>query len=201
MKFAFTLLATLATLASFSQLKELKVVEVENNGTVPGTTYRIYAVVESDSTQIVAVYGEAGSEMKVTTTTSFYQSPIGGESSSNLNRKLLKDNEELKYDSYVTLGDMDNYQNKCNTSTIDLSDFEEGNNIESVDGVYYALPYSKQCYPDERGRVLLMQLTTTGKVEGKINILGRHVISDRITDQGFKEFESWNELGLTFVCE
>lgn len=174
LKIVFSFLALCLTVISYAQVTGIVVEEVDNGGSVKGRTIRVYAVLANDSDQVFMVYGEKNHPMYIRSTKAFYQSDMAGASARDSNRKVSNDNPSVKYDSWLTIGATDNYDN--NTSlTIDTEDFEKsGAEIATNEGAWYALPNSKQCYPDGQKRVLLMQLTSEGGMEGKFSIMGRN---------------------------
>ena len=113
-----TLGLTLAVTASASaQVVRLEVDYIDNMGKVPGDTYRIYAVMESEGDILDAVYGEASAPMRVSATKPFYQHPKGGALSADIQRYDTTLDETLLYDSWVTIGAEDNYMNAVSVSS------------------------------------------------------------------------------------
>jgi len=165
--------ACIASLAAFSQVKGVVVEEVDNAGAVAGRTYRIYIELTNDSDAVHMIYGDANHPLEIKSTKPFYQAAQGGPLSLNINRKLAKENPEVRYDSYLTIGYLDNYENSIN-QLLDLAEFEKsGAAIRTNDGAWYCLPGKPQTYAGTSKRVLVMQLTTEGKVSGKFSIMGK----------------------------
>ena len=58
-----------------AQFKSLLVEEIDNQGTVPGRTYRIYAQMEAEGDVIDAVFGDGQDYLEVSSTCLLYTSP------------------------------------------------------------------------------------------------------------------------------
>ncbi len=174
MRILFFGLSMLAGLSASSQLHELIVEEVENGGSVPGRTFRLYAVLESEKDQLHMVYGDAQHPLEISSSKPFYQSPQGGASSSDINRKLASENPSVRYDSWLTIGALDNYDNNTTLFLINTEPFEKkGEAIKTTDGAWFCVPGKEQTFPDEQRRVLIGQFTTTGIIQGRISVMGK----------------------------
>ncbi len=173
-KITLTLVLAIFGLVSYSQFDRLVVEEVANGGIVPGKTYRVYAVLQNVGDQLHAVYGIEGHKMEISSTKPFYQHPQGGGTSKEINKATAEDVDQLKFDSWVTIGLENHYVNSVNTFIIDLTSFEEGNALVTSDGAWFVTADNFQGHATEDKKILLMQLTTEGKVDGIINLQGRH---------------------------
>ncbi len=172
-KLLFILAAFVSSTMSFAQVKGVVVEEVDNAGAVAGRTYRIYIELTNDSDAVHMVYGDANHPLEIKSTKPFYQSTQGGPLSSNINRKMAKENAQVRYDSFLTIGYLDNYENAIN-QLLDLTEFEKsGGAVRTNDGAWYCLPGKPQTYAGSGKRVLIMQITTEGKVSGKFSIMGK----------------------------
>jgi hypothetical protein len=91
----------------------------------------------------------------------------------------------------VTIGAEDNYENSMNTLNMDFTAFEEkGAAINSgKEGAWFCLPTDKQGACGDNKRVLLMQLTSQGKISGKLSIMGKT-----------KDGTSYTKYNQTFEC-
>ena len=185
--------SVLLALSGVAQFKELVFEKIDNKGLVPGTTWRIYAGMESVNDHVHAVYATAGKPLSIKTTTSFYQHQYGAGTTAGINSELIKEKPELGFDSWVTLGMEDNsmdtvyhqveilpdsvmhYENTLNVMTLDLSSFERGGNLEIIDGAWFCIPTMPQIYAGKEKRVLIMQLTSDGVIDGLINMQGKSV--------------------------
>lgn len=173
MKYLFSLCIALFSFSSWAQVQRVEVEAIDNGAAVPGKTIRVYLVLANDSDQVYTVYGEGIHLMEIKSTKPFYQSTLGGATSRFVNKKLAKENPEVRYDSWLTIGAEDNYNNNTDL-LLDTQSFEkEGSSISTKDGAWYALPGNKQCYPDAKKRVLIMQLTSEGTMTGKFSVMGK----------------------------
>ena len=160
--------------AQFVRL-EVDVVAEHTEGDLEGhKTYRVYGVFESSGDIVDAIYGEKSAPLEVKSTTSFYQHERGGALSTEIQRSDITVAPELAYDSWVTIGLEDNYLNVLSGFIMEFGDFEEnGGPIATNNGAWFVTPDKRQALAGPSKRVLFMQLTTDGKVEGVINIHGR----------------------------
>ncbi len=161
----------------FSQFKQVVVEEVDNEGKVPGRTYRVYAEMTNIKDQVYVIFGDSVHKLEIKSTKPFYQSKDGGALAKNSNRKEVADNKLLKYDSWITIGAEDNYENNVNVLSVNLEDFEEKGGAISVkkDGAWFCIPTDKQAWCINNKKMLLMQLTTEGEITGKFSIMGKSV--------------------------
>lgn len=166
------LIALLVTTNAVAQFQRLEIEQVDNGGAVAGRTYRIYIVLANDSDQVHMIYGEPTHPMDIKSTKPFFQSSLGGATSKQIGRKIAKEKADVRYDSYVTIGAEDNYDNNTET-LLDTEQFEKGGAISTSDGAWYCLPGSKLGYAGTDKKVLIMQLTTEGDVSGTFNVMGR----------------------------
>ena len=178
----FTLIFTTALLSMMflqsseasAQFVRLDVEEIDNGGIVPGKTFRVYAVFTNSGDILDAVYGEASAALKISSTKSFYQHPKGGPLSTDIQRYDMSVNPELAFDSWVTIGSEDNYMNALSGFIMEFGTFEtEGGEISTDNGAWFVTPDKRQSMAPDSKRILLMQLTTEGKVDGLINLHGR----------------------------
>ena len=196
------LLLVTTTYAS-AQFVRLEVDYIDNMDKVPGDTYRVYAVMENEGDILDAVYGEASAPLRVSSTKPFYQHPKGGALSADIQRYDTTLDETLLYDSWVTIGAEDNYMNAVSGFIMEdaLALFDQGNELVTNDGAWFVTPDKRQAAAGPSKRILLMQLTTSGDVEGLINLHGRTktVMDSEGNPLGAPEVIK-NE-GLTFVCQ
>jgi hypothetical protein len=159
------------------QFQELVIEEVDNNGVVDGRTWRIYALMENPGDVIDAIYGEEKAALWIRSEKGFYQHPKGGALASQVQRYDVENDRTLRYDSWFTIGKSDNYLNKVASFPPDLSfdTFESGGNFESNNGAWFVVPTEFQAQAPSDRKILLMQLTSTGPIEGLINVHGREV--------------------------
>ncbi|MCC6600314.1 MAG: hypothetical protein IT223_06530 [Crocinitomicaceae bacterium] len=174
MKYISTLFLLIFFINCSAQFNKVSVEEVDNGGNVPGRTYRVYIELLNDSDQVHMVYGEAQHPLDIRSSKPFYQSEYGGALSNQVNRKASKENAGLRFDSWITIGATDNYDNQTTNFLINVDDFEKkGGAIKTSDGAWFVTPGNPQAYAGSAQRVLIMQLTTEGKITGKFSIMGR----------------------------
>jgi hypothetical protein len=174
-----------------AQFKGFITEQVENEGKVPGKTWRIYAEMTNAGDQLFVVFGDSVHKIEIKSTKPFFQSKAGGALSKDCNRKEAVENEQLKCDSWITIGAEDNYDNNMNTLNLDLSLFEsQGAAIDSgKEGAWFCIPTDKQAYCGDDKRILLMQLTTEGRINGKLSLMGKS-----------KDGVSYTKYDQTFEC-
>jgi hypothetical protein len=205
----FTLIFTTALLSMMflqsseasAQFVRLDVEEIDNGGIVPGNTFRVYAVFTNSGDILDAVYGEASAALKISSTKSFYQHPKGGPLSTDIQRYDMSVNPELAFDSWVTIGSEDNYMNALSGFIMEFGTFEtEGGEISTDNGAWFVTPDKRQSMAPDSKRILLMQLTTEGKVDGLINLHGRTkaVYKDEVQIGGGEQIKAE---GLRFIAE
>jgi len=160
---------------AFAQFDQLVIEEVDNSGVVAGQTWRVYAQMQSPGDVIDAVFGEEDSPMWLRAEDGFYQHPQGGALASEVQRYDVENDRSLRYDSWFTIGKSDNYLNKVSSFPPDLSfaGFEAGGNFETNNGAWFVVPTEFQAQAPSDRKILLMQLTSTGPIEGVINLHGR----------------------------
>ena len=198
----FVLLLGTTTYVS-AQFVRLEVDYIDNMGKVPGDTYRVYAVMENEGDILDAVYGEASAPLKVSSTKPFYQHPKGGALSADIQRYDTTLDETLLYDSWVTIGAEDNYMNAVSGFIMEdaLALFDQGNELVTNDGAWFVTPDKRQAAAGPSKRILLMQLTTLGDVEGLINLHGRTKTVMDSEGNPLGAPEAIKNEGLTFVCQ
>lgn len=175
-KLTFTLAAFFMAAMASAQFVRIEVEQVPNGGKVPGNTYRIYAVMENPNDIIDAVFADEKNPLEISSTKTFYQHPQGGALSADIMRFDVQNDAKLSFDSWFTIGAEDNYNNYLMPflmDSVDVKPFEAGDNFFSTTCAWFATPDRRQTFAPSNGKILLMQLTTPGKVTGKINIHGR----------------------------
>jgi hypothetical protein len=82
-----------------------------------------------------------------------------------------------------------------------LSVFDKGEMLSTNDGAWFVTPDKRQAAAGPSKRILLMQLTSTGEINGLINLHGRTkaVTDSEGTPVGAPEVIQSE--GLTFVCQ
>lgn len=191
------------SMASFAQVKGVYVEEIDNNGIVPGRTYRIYLECTSAADRVVNIFAYEGYDMYWRSTKPFFQSAYGGPLSTSIIRATLRDKPELRYDSWFTIGYVDNYSNAVSGFNLNFDKFENGEELVSSDGAFYVTPDKPQCKPNDDLRVLIAQLTTEGIITAKFSVQGRTIKEGTIdpeTGKGSVEWDNWQIHDLTFTA-
>ena len=140
------------------------------------TTYRVYLTTPSTDDFVSAVIGDDDTPLFLNTTTSFYQDALGGTSPSAISPLLYGTFPDLAYDSWVTIGSENQIDNAMIDIGIDWTEFENGGNIETDNGIWFSIPNDMQGFAGDDLRVLIGQFTTFGwdsQIYGSINLQGR----------------------------
>ena len=151
-------------------------IEATDGGLGFGTTYRIYADVDTGD-QLNAVFGDGVDPISISTTTSFYQHEAGGATVANQTDFMLNLFPSLALDSYVTIG-LDNAEGNAMLEIgIDWTDFEDnGGAISSDNGSWFATPDDPQVLAGDDLRVMVGNFTmygTDSHVMGVLNLQGK----------------------------
>lgn len=202
-KLTLTLLTVIIGVAASAQFQRLEVKEIPNDGSVPGKTYRIYAVMAAPNDVIDAVFADENNPLEIVSTKPFYQHAKGGFLAVDVQRFDVQNDAKLKYDSWFTIGSEDNYNNYLMPFLMDegeVAEFESGGKFSTTSSAWFVTPDRRQAFADQEGKILLMQLTTEGTVNGKLNIHGR----TRAVLDGEGNIISGGEIieerNLTFTC-
>lgn len=148
------------------------------------TTYRIFAAFP-DNYELLTLYGVQGEPWTLTSTEPFYQDPLGGPTTADINPFQVANQPSLAYDSWFTIGDVDSLSNNLFTLTLDnvFENWDNGADIQ-IDDIFGSsifvpsLGGNAQNNPDPNGRVLIAQLTTAGEATGCISIQLRRLNDD-----------------------
>lgn len=188
MKRLLSLIAFCALLFSATAADVQVVVEaVDNQGLVEGNTYRVYAVLPSSDHTLHAVFADDEDNMWIETTGAFYQHPLGNSTTLDINPNVIEMQPALAFDSWLTLGAENQVANNMWIAGIEDEQFNAGNSLTVDDGAWFLIPTDERCKPDAQGKILLMQVTTTGTASGSLNFQGWD-------DNG----EVWQARNLTF---
>ncbi len=204
MRLLFTALACLISVSvskpMFCQSVTVQVEEVDNGSIVPGRTYRVFAVLSSAQHSLHAVFSVEEHVLNFATTRNFFQHLYGSSSSLDVNEAIVGIEPGLAFDSWVTVGAESSENNNLFTIGVDYSDFLAGNELNITDGAWFVVPTDVQAAAEVGNKVLLMQLTTEGKVDGLINLHGRTkaVYENEIQVGGGDQIK---EEGLRFIAE
>jgi len=190
------------------QFSGVHVEEIDNDGLLAGTTYRVYVKFEDVADRLDAVMPFEDNPIVIHTSSRFYQHPKGSYLATNIKRGDVDNDLTLAYDSWVTIGLVDNYLNKSAIhppgSTF-LENFENsGQAIVSYvqdpnGGAWFVRPDEEQGIAGEDSKVLIGQFTTSGTITGLINIMGRKTTNDPdLPENSHKGLIQ--ELGIYFTC-
>ena len=137
-------------------------------------TWRVYATFSNPSVDVLSVYGTAANPIDISSSTSWYQDPLGAATGNGINPLLFTDFPSLAYDSWVTVGAESNGDGEITVVGLDLNAFEAGEDLTSdgtAGGSWIAIPGEVNgTAPDAQGRVLIAQLTTDGTIVFDCNL-------------------------------
>ena len=144
--------------------------ETVENGMAGLTTWRIYAGVDAGGA-VFAIYGDDSNTLSVSSDNGFYQNAVGGYSAPNA--ALFGFFPSLEFDSFVTIGLLDDAGNAMLDIGIDWANFEAGGEISTDNGTWFATPADAQA-SEVGGRVLVGQFTVgdSDHVFGSMNFQG-----------------------------
>jgi hypothetical protein len=151
-----------------------------------GITYRFYVQMQQSTDRLSAVFGTDEFTLAVSTPEGAFNSPYNGSwSASGINPAFLPIFPDLVDDTYATIGltgpaTSSGLANAADPSIVE--DLEQpitpffntpgATNLLSntlTGASWYLLNTASNGLPDEQGRVLIMQVTTTGVITGRIN--------------------------------
>ena len=151
------------------------------------TTYRLYINNLGATDLVSAIFGNNEHPLEISVPEGIYNSGLNASwSASGISPVFVGLFPEMAYDSYATIG----LSQSAATSGIDgaadpsivedplqqitpmfVVDGSTGASVSSVTGIaYYILNGNPVGLPDATGRVLIMQITTTGSLSGTINV-------------------------------
>ena len=144
--------------------------ETVENGMAGLTTWRIYAGVDAGGA-VFAIYGDDSNTLSVSSDNGFYQNAVGGYSAPNA--ALFDFFDSLEFDSFVTIGLLDDAGNAMLDIGIVWDDFLGGGNISTDNGTWFVTPADAQA-SEVGGRVLVGQFTVgdSDHVFGSMNFQG-----------------------------
>ena len=162
---------------------DVEVVSVHTEGDLEGmTTYRMYATLPGPADVVITVFGDVEHPTSLQTTTSFYQSPLGGQFPCANNPILFDVYPDLAWDSWLTIGidgppvpelGEDCPQDVMSSQSTFMTDFENGSGFtidDIIGSSWFVMPSNTNGIPDADGRVLLAQLTTDGVLSGVLHL-------------------------------
>lgn len=172
MKKVAVLASFFASFGLMAQNVQLVVEQVNNQGIVPGNTYRVYAQLPSADHSLHAVFGDTETGMYIESSAPFYQNPYGGNTAMDINNAAVSLAPEMAYDSWLTIGKDNGDGNSLWEVGIDFDGFNAGGPLVIADGAWFLIPTHSQTKEGNNGLILIGQLTTTGVATGSINLQG-----------------------------
>ncbi|MBI1265996.1 MAG: hypothetical protein GC193_01060 [Cryomorphaceae bacterium] len=151
----------------------------------PFRTFRVYAEIDPNW-ELLSIFGLMGEPMSVSSNGLFYQDPMGGPTSLDINEALFPANPALNYDSWLTIGAESAANNLMFVAPIDGSVFnawEAGDDllIDDIFGGSVSIPspgFLSQNVADENGRILIGQFTASSNISGCLNLQFRQLNED-----------------------
>ena len=159
--------------------------ETVENGMAGLTTYRIYAGVDVGG-ELDAVYGDESNLLTVSSESGFYQNGFGGNTAPSA--ALFGFFPSLEFDSFVTIGLLNDTGDNMLNIGIEWAGFEAGGAIVTDNGTWFATPSDAQVFEVD-GRVLVGQFTVNDDdhVYGSMNFQGKNA-----------DLSNWNADGIAF---
>jgi len=185
----------LAVSTASADFQGISIYEVEDNGLAGLNTYRVYVDVD-EGDQVNAIWGDESDELFITSSGhGFYQNQFGSHRAPS--ESLFSFFPSLEFDSFVTIGLLNDTGDAMMDIGIDWTDFEDnGGDIWTDNGTWFATPDDQQCYEVD-GRVVIGQFTTSANIDpldpefhGIVNILGKSTVDGIQT--------SWQYSGVEF---
>lgn len=163
----------------FAGLK-LEIVPIVGRGTddtfpAGAVCYRLYATTTAVGTHVIGVYGNPANAMVINATGGFWQSPYGGDITTDIPCDLSAAPPTAEYDSWFGIGLDCAFGNATQNASLDLTAFNSGGGINDNDGMVFINPNAYQGSAGTSRQVLLAQFTTTQAVfpTGFVNVIGR----------------------------
>jgi MYXO-CTERM domain-containing protein len=159
--------------------------ETVENSLAGLTTVRVYAGV-SVGGQVDAVYGDGTNALTISSNSGFYQNQFGGYGTPSA--ALFGFFPSLEFDSFVTIGLLNDSGDAMLDIGIDWTGFEAGGDISTSNGTWFATPSDAQVM-EIGGRVLIGQFTVNDgdSVFGSVNLQGKNA-----------DLSNWNAEGVAF---
>ncbi|MFM7727820.1 MAG: hypothetical protein ACKO7B_14040, partial [Flavobacteriales bacterium] len=184
------LAAAAFAVVSIAQASDVRLVVQGVNhsaSSVPGHTYRVYAQLPSTQHSLQVVYGDATHPLRIESSAPFYQNAYAGASAAGISAAALQADAGVSYDSWITVGYDSNEGNTMWDLGVDFSSFDQGGAISANNGGWFLIPTDEKCAPNSQGLVLIGQFTSTGEINGTLNLQGRDA-----------DGSTWRKEALTF---
>ena len=161
-------------------------VEAEAVGFDGLTAYRFYVNMNDATDKLSAVFGNNESVLELHAPAGIFNSEFNPSwNASGLASAFVEAQPSLQWDSYATIGltgpasevpgasDPDLAEDVTNDPTIAAFFTTGGTDLvvsTAVGGIWYVAGEAANALPDNQGRVLLMQITTAGSIQGRIPV-------------------------------
>ncbi len=154
---------------------------IHEEGVLAGlTTYRMYVTTPNPTDVFSAMWGDSDTPLLISSSTSFYQHPLGSALGHNISPLAFEFLPELEFDSWLTVGlDGPAGPNEQPPSPIGdsesgwLSNFEAGEDVvlndETGGALYVVNDPSENIVSGGDLRILVGQFTTDGELSGQLN--------------------------------
>ena len=157
-----------------------------------GTTYRVYAIFDNPTDELVAVYALETAPMVLGVSTEFYQDAFGGALAQSVNPLLFGAFPSLAYDSWFTIGSED-AEGTSDAQQVGMdayfSSFEAGGGFTIdtfIGGSWFLIPgQSADAVAGGDNRVLVGQFTTDGVVNMTLNFQWDDAASNTFNAEGY----------------
>ncbi len=152
------------------------------NGVQGTTTYRVYVTTPNATDFVSAIAGDEINPSYLRTSTSFFQSDLGGLTADIINPLFFAAFPELAYDSWLTIGIESAPVPGDGSAAVTLAqaagdtwaaDFEAGQNLELnsfFGGSWFTTNLSNNGVAGDDQKVLVAQLTTDGTLTGQLYV-------------------------------
>ena len=183
-------------------------VEEYANDIIPGqVTYRWYVDMANGDDFLSSVYGNDGDPLEMSTENGFYNDPLGASVATGINPAFVAFFPTIGGDSWITIGlDSQNTGDEVAISVVEDSNqpfvaaFQSGSAIDGADillntqtgGAWYVLNGTPNGLPDADGRVLVMQMTTSGGFSGTLNV---QIFGNGIGDNDIRKTFTYDGVG------
>ena len=155
-----------------------EVINVDPLGT-GAATYRLYANLTADASEVTAMYGTDSTpwEMIATSPDGFYNDAVGADFGGAINPLFFAAFPNMEFDSWFTIGaapgDADGMNSAFDADLTSLADFNSGGDFvvnTFIGGSVFVVPGSNAQGVPVGGKVLLGQFTSAGQVHALVNI-------------------------------
>jgi predicted outer membrane repeat protein len=142
---------------------------------IPSTAvcYRLYADLLDPMASVTGVFGDLEHPLDLSSPAGFWQDLLGSDIPTSIACDPMPDYPDLRYDSWLTIGNDCQDDNLVQSIGIDYTSFNQGGSLIADDGIVFVAPGDPQSAPVD-GRVLVAQLTTVdGSLpEGEVSLIG-----------------------------